>query len=187
MEVLGGLVGCRGAVHRGAAHRHVRGSGGTGRVRSALGDGHGEVSGEVQDQLAMHNHVVVGLFEIACQHLCGLSVHVGGVERDVPTVAARVQVNDGPDADVDDAEEALVLLLELLLVEDLDREHALLVDLPGRLLAVGARGGGSCGMTYMSKLSFQYGFSVFLITLVVRVCSPLIVATAKGSGKPGAL
>jgi hypothetical protein len=39
-------------------------------------------------------------------------------------------------------------------------------------------------MTYMSKLSFQYGFSVFLMTLVVRVCSPLIVATAKGSGKP---
>jgi hypothetical protein len=39
-------------------------------------------------------------------------------------------------------------------------------------------------MTYMSKLSFQYGFSVFLMTLVVRVCSPLIVATANGSGKP---
>lgn len=36
----------------------------------------------------------------------------------------------------------------------------------------------------MSKLSFQYGFSVFLITLVVRVCSPLMVATANGSGKP---
>jgi hypothetical protein len=39
-------------------------------------------------------------------------------------------------------------------------------------------------MTYMSKLSFQYGFSVFLMTLVVLVCSPLIVATANGSGKP---
>ena len=38
----------------------------------------------------------------------------------------------------------------------------------------------------MSKLSFQYGFSVFLMTLVVRVCSPLIVATAKGSGNPAA-
>ena len=40
------------------------------------------------------------------------------------------------------------------------------------------------GLTHMSKLSFQYGFNVFLITLVVRVCSPLMVATAKGSGKP---
>ena len=36
----------------------------------------------------------------------------------------------------------------------------------------------------MSKLSFQYGFKVFLITDVVRVCSPLMVATAKGSGNP---
>jgi hypothetical protein len=34
----------------------------------------------------------------------------------------------------------------------------------------------------MSKLSFQYGLRVFLITPVVRVCSPLIVVTAKGSG-----
>ena len=39
-------------------------------------------------------------------------------------------------------------------------------------------------MPCMSKLSFQYGFNVFLMTDVVRVCSPPIVATAKGSGKP---
>lgn len=39
-------------------------------------------------------------------------------------------------------------------------------------------------MTNISKLSFQYGFSVFLITPVVCVCSPLTVATAKGSGNP---
>ena len=38
--------------------------------------------------------------------------------------------------------------------------------------------------SYMSKLSFQYGFSVFFMTEVVRVCSPPIVATAKGSGNP---
>ena len=38
--------------------------------------------------------------------------------------------------------------------------------------------------SYMSKLSFQYGFNVFLITEVVRVCSPPIVATANGSGNP---
>jgi hypothetical protein len=46
------------------------------------------------------------------------------------------------------------------------------------LLALGSVG------PYISKLSFQYGFSVFFMTLVVRVCSPLMVATAKGSGKP---
>lgn len=37
---------------------------------------------------------------------------------------------------------------------------------------------------YISKLSFQYGFRVFLMTVVVRVCSPDMVATAKGSGNP---
>jgi hypothetical protein len=139
MEVLGGLVGRRRAVHRGAAHRRVRGSSGTGTGRRALGDGRGEVSGKVQDQLAVHDHVVVGLFEVACQHLCIVSVYVRVVARHGRTVAARVQVDYRADADVDDAEEALILLLELLLVKDLDREDALLVDLPGRLLAVPAR------------------------------------------------
>jgi hypothetical protein len=38
--------------------------------------------------------------------------------------------------------------------------------------------------THKSKLSFQYGFSVRFDTVVVLVCSPLTVATAKGSGKP---
>lgn len=39
-------------------------------------------------------------------------------------------------------------------------------------------------MTHISNVSFQYGFNVFFITAVVFVCSPLRVATAKGSGKP---
>ena len=34
----------------------------------------------------------------------------------------------------------------------------------------------------MSKDSFQYGFSVFLMTLVVIVCSASTVITANGSG-----
>ncbi len=41
------------------------------------------------------------------------------------------------------------------------------------------------GSAYKSKLSFQYGFKVRLDTCVVLVCSPLMVATAKGSGNPG--
>lgn len=40
------------------------------------------------------------------------------------------------------------------------------------------------GLSYKSKFSFQYGFSVRLLTVVVLVCSPLMVATAKGSGRP---
>jgi hypothetical protein len=39
-------------------------------------------------------------------------------------VCAHVQVNDIADTDVDDTEEALVLLLELLLVEDLNCQNA---------------------------------------------------------------
>jgi len=45
--------------------------------------------------------------------------------------------------------------------------------------------GDADGATHKSKLSFQYGFSVRLETVVVLVCSPFTVATAKGSGKPG--
>ena len=38
--------------------------------------------------------------------------------------------------------------------------------------------------SHISKCSFQYGFNVLLMTEVVFVCSPLSVATAKGSGNP---
>jgi hypothetical protein len=68
-----------------------------------------------------------------------VSVHVARVDCEGRTVPTRVQVDYRPYADVYDAEEALVLLLELLLVEDLNREHALLVDLPGRGVSVRLR------------------------------------------------
>ncbi len=47
-----------------------------------------------------------------------------------PTVSANVQLHDRSDPDVDDAQESLVFLLELLLIEDLHREDAILRDLP---------------------------------------------------------
>lgn len=94
------------------------------------------------------------------------------------------QFNDVPYSDVDNTEEALVLLFEFLLVEDLDGQDAVLVDLA-------AASESRCSIsywwrarTYKSKLSFQYGLSVRLDTCVVFVCSPLMVATAKGSGNP---
>ena len=40
------------------------------------------------------------------------------------TIAAEIEVHRGRDGDVDDTQEALVLLLELLLVEDLNRQDA---------------------------------------------------------------
>ena len=48
----------------------------------------------------------------------------------VPTVSSRIQVNDAANAHIDNAQKALILLLELLLVEDLDCENALLGDFP---------------------------------------------------------
>lgn len=103
------------------------------------------------------------------------------------TISTGIKIDDAPYAHVDDAEKTLVLLLELLLVKYLYGEHAILGHPPGPVSVVVQMQeciAPSTGVTYMSKLSFQYGFSVFLMTLVVRVCSPLMVATAKGSGKP---
>ena len=100
-----------------------------------------------------------------------------------PTISAGVKVNCAPNADVDHTEKALVLLLELLLVEYLNCKYALVIDSPVRCVSplLMFR---SAPLSYMSKLSFQYGLSVFLMTPVVLVCSPLMVATAKGSGNP---
>ena len=55
------------------------------------------------------------------------------------TVASSVKVNDAPYAHVDDAQKALVLLLELLLVKDLYRQHAVFRDAPAMTLALPAR------------------------------------------------
>lgn len=108
----------------------------------------------------------------------------------------------------------MILLLELLLIENLNREDAVFVDTPEKkrkLLSASSskyqsrikeekkpekkrrRRKRDCVVlssefrahTYKSNASFQYGFRVFLITEVVWVCSPPTVATAKGSGKPG--
>jgi hypothetical protein len=107
----------------------------------------------------------------------------------LPTISTSIQVNNAPHPDVHYTQETLVLLLEFLLVKDLHGENALFRDFPGRLSAYpfgGSRGVGVIdgGRAYMSKLSFQYGFKVFLMTPVVLVCSPLMVATANGSGNP---
>jgi hypothetical protein len=52
------------------------------------------------------------------------------------TIAARVQVNHRPYTDVYDSQKALVLLLELLLVKDLNCQNALFVDSPAPDISV---------------------------------------------------
>lgn len=46
------------------------------------------------------------------------------------TITAGVEINHAANAHIDNAQEALILLLELLLVEDLDRKNALLGHTP---------------------------------------------------------
>jgi hypothetical protein len=85
------------------------------------------------------------------------------------TVAAKFEVENIADTDVNNAEKTIVSPFKLALVEDLDCDHGRIVrdgtiqckknkctELSTRETA-----------TNMSKLSFQYGFKVFFVTLVV--------------------
>lgn len=107
----------------------------------------------------------------------------GQVGEAIFTIPPSVKVDYIANADVDDSQKALVLLLELLLVKDLYRKDAVLSRSPNYCVIVCPHYKG-LGATHMSNTSFQYGLRVFLMTDVVLVCSPPIVATAKGSGKP---
>lgn len=84
-----------------------------------------QVGRDVHDQLAVDDELVVRALQVAGKGLFTAEVKVDGLR----------------DGDVDDAEEALILLLELLLVEDLDREDARVLDVDvKRLVPVWERG-----------------------------------------------
>lgn len=117
--------------------------------------------------------------------VCSVSMCYGEPPTGILTISTNVQVKHAADAHVDHSKETLVLFLELLLVKDLNCEYTLVGRAPVISISILLSEHMYVrGQTYMSKLSFQYGLSVFLITPVVLVCSPPIVATAKGSGKP---
>ena len=94
---------------------------------------------------------------------------------------AQFQVKNIADTNVDDSEETLIPLLELTLVEDLHSNDRRFLD--GAAHTISTWHHNERRIPHMSKLSFQYGFKVFLITLVVWVCSASTVMTAKGSGR----
>ena len=72
------------------------------------------------------------------------------------TVGSKLEIDDGPDPDVDDTQKALVLLLEFLLVEDLYDQDALFGDLPVTRSAPTATPQPlRPRLPHMSKLSFQ--------------------------------
>lgn len=70
MKVLGRLLLGRGNRYCRAIYRRVCGGGGAIRVLSTLAYGLAQVGREVEDELAVYDHVVVGLLQIAGKHFC---------------------------------------------------------------------------------------------------------------------
>jgi hypothetical protein len=96
-------------------------------------------------------------------------------------MAAQFEINNLADSDIYYTQKALVTALELALVEDLDGDDRRVLYGTLRRDQITIRLKRKF-KTHTSKFSFQYGFRVFLITLVVCVCSLSTVITAKGSG-----
>lgn len=85
----------------------------------------------------MHDHVVVGLFEVAREHLWAYRISMPlHLVRGSLTVSPRIKVDHAPYAHVYDTEKALVLLLELLLVKYLYRQHAVLGHPPTQHVSI---------------------------------------------------
>lgn len=72
------------------------------------------------------------------------------------TISTNIKVQDAANAHIDHAQEALVLLLELLLVKDLNCKDAFIRRTPVISISILLRDPGCSNRgTYMSKLSFQ--------------------------------
>ena len=82
-------------------------------------------------------------------------------------MSAQLKIQYIADSHVDNTQKALILPFELALVEYLNcndgrfLDGAAVIKLMNDVRLIGGI------QTHMSKLSFQYGFNVFLITLVV--------------------
>lgn len=135
------------------------GSGGAVRILPTLAYGLAQIRRKVKNELAVDDHVVVGLLQVAREHFCECckQLFTALVGDGMPTIASSVQVDDAPYAHVDDAQKALILFLELLLVKDLYGEHTILGHPPASMLALLPPRCSYVGMqrTHMSKLSFQ--------------------------------
>lgn len=79
------------------------------------------------------------------------------------TIFAGIEVDYIANPDIDNPQESLILLLELLLVENLNRENAVLVDSPTAMTPVNTNmflyhihaAGNPSRITYKSNGSFQ--------------------------------
>lgn len=103
------------------------------------------------------------------------------------TVTANAHVKYIADLNIDNAKKALALLFELFLVKYLNCNNTLILGLANVyiifVIDISVCIDNKSRVirylnTYTSKLSFQYGFKVFFMTVVVCVCSPSTVTTA---------
>ena len=89
-----------------------------------------DVGGEIDDELAVNDKVIVGLLEVQGEHLCRykseaqLLIGIG----ETCTMTAELQVQYIADTDVHNAEETLIALLELTLVEYLHSDNGGILD-----------------------------------------------------------
>jgi hypothetical protein len=96
-----------------------------------------EVRGQIDDKFAVDYKIVGRLFQVPCQHLCrGDSQYLCvSVLVKNTTISAYVQINHVANADIDDSEKPLVLLLELLLIKNLYCKYAVFSGFPGRVVS----------------------------------------------------
>lgn len=98
-----------------------------------------EVGGEVDNELSVYHEVIGGFFQVPCEHLVfGGAIEVSRCNKDggkklglsvslaIHTIRFRAQFDHIADTNIDNTEEALILFLELLLVEYLDSQDRVL-------------------------------------------------------------
>ena len=95
----------------------------------------------------MNDKVIGGLLQVASEHFCvqRQSPCADDDSGQLPTITTCVKIDNIANADIDDSKEALVLLLELLLVKDLNGENAVLSGSPSLVLPRAAPG---CDRSY---------------------------------------
>lgn len=84
----------------------------------------------------MYNKIISGFLQVTRKHFCVIGqslVGSGGAEVSF-TISTRIKVDNIANTNVNDTEEALILLLKLLLVKDLNGKDAVLGRSPVHLL-----------------------------------------------------
>jgi len=97
-----------------------------------------EIGRKVENELAVDHEIIVGFAEITREHFCKCQPSafiVKSCETKL-TITTDFQVYDTANTDVDDTKKTLVLLLELLLVKDLNRQYTFVTRSPVRLSAL---------------------------------------------------